>query len=92
MYKCATGHLSDEYVINEIKKRFQYYRKMYKILKDGEIIEKVNTTKERNRQRIKDISTGEIFPDLYSFADHFDISVNEAKKLIKSKLKYKIID
>ena len=92
MYKCFSGHLSDEYVINEIKKRFQYYKKMYRIYRDGEIIHKENTARQINGKRIKDISSGEIYADIYAFADQFDISVIQAKKLIKTKLKYKIID
>ena len=89
MYKCASGHLHDNYVINEIKKRFQYYKKMYRIYRDGEIIHKENTTKQINGKRIKDISSGEIYADIYALADAYDISIIQAKKLIKTKLKYK---
>ena len=91
VYRCASGHLSEIHIITEIKKRYESDGKLYRIYKNGELLTKINTIKQRTGKRIKDISSGQIFDNIDHLADYYGISKIEARKWIKERLKFKIL-
>ena len=91
VYRCASGHLSESHIINEIKKRYEGDGKLYRIFKNGELLAKINTVTQKNGKRIKDITTGQIFDNIEHMAEYYDISKIEARKWIKQRLKFKVL-
>ena len=91
VYRCASGHLSENHIITEIKKRYGSDGKLYRIYKNGELLTKINTVSQKNGKRIKDISSGQIFDNIEHMAEYYDISKIEARKWVKERLKFKIL-
>ena len=93
LYSCATQHLTNNYVIEQIEDRFKFYRKRWKVELNGKIIKRYNFINDtiRPTHRIQDTETGDIFVDCHELADHLGISYREAKRKAYTMFKYKII-
>ena len=84
---------SDEEVIDNFSRNFNAEKRLLKLYLNDELIYDFNKREitEQKLSRILEVDTGIIFQSIADFADAFDITLSEAKLMVKRKHNYKWI-
>lgn len=93
IYRCTTGHLSEEYVLKELYKKFSGFKNVYRVYKNGELIHRINniTSDLRITEGILDRDTGVMYKDCYDMAEQLGCTYLQAKTKLKKQFRFKLI-
>lgn len=91
IYQVVTSEMDEDQIIKAIEFKFSHLKHPYRIYCNKKILKHVKFNRQDNIQKILDKETGEVYPDIYSFADNFEINIHEAKRKISKLHRFKYL-